>query len=89
MEDVRGGFNNVLGQEVLNPVSRLCKRGWCPWLIDFFRPRGQRRGATGVTAVPSGILYMDGTYFEKERGESKGGNRVGCGSTIISSMTCA
>ena len=36
MEDVRGGFNNVLGQEVLDVVSKSCKRGWCQWLIDFF-----------------------------------------------------
>ena len=39
MEDVRGGFNNVLGQEVLDAVGRSEKKGWCQWLKDFFRPR--------------------------------------------------
>ena len=39
MEDVKGGFNNVLGQEVLDAVARSEKRGWGRWLRDFFRPR--------------------------------------------------
>ena len=39
MEDVKGGVNNVIGQEVLNPVAGSSKRGWCRWLKDFFRPR--------------------------------------------------
>ena len=62
MEDVRGGFNNVLGQEVLDAVSRSCKRGWCRWLIDFFRPRefdvewdGKIRGhGSANVGVPQG-----------------------------------
>ena len=29
MEDVKGGFNNVLGQEVLDAVAGSEKRGWC------------------------------------------------------------
>lgn len=35
MEDVKGGFSNVLGQQVLD----LCKKGRCRWLKWFFRPR--------------------------------------------------
>ena len=37
MEDVKGGFNNVLGQEVLDAVARSEKRGWGRWLRNFFR----------------------------------------------------
>ena len=39
MEDVKGGFNNVLGQEVLDTVAESCKKGWCKWLKAFFRPQ--------------------------------------------------
>ena len=39
MEDIKGGFNNVLGQEVLDAVARSEKRGWGRWLRDLFRPR--------------------------------------------------
>ena len=39
MEDVRGDFNNVLGQEVLDAVASSDKKGWCQWLKAFFRPR--------------------------------------------------
>ena len=39
MEDVKGGFNNVLVQEVLDVVGGSRKKGWCRWLRDFFRPR--------------------------------------------------
>ena len=34
-----GGFNNVLGQEVLDAVAGSEKRGWCQWLKDLFRPQ--------------------------------------------------
>ena len=34
-----GGFNNVIGQEVLDSVAKSDKRGWGKWLGDFFRPR--------------------------------------------------
>ena len=39
MEGVKGGFNNVLGQEVLDAVAKSCKKGWCKWLSHFFQPR--------------------------------------------------
>ena len=32
MEDVRGGFNNVLGQEVLDSLGGSKKKRWCRWL---------------------------------------------------------
>ena len=38
MEDIKGGFNNVLGQEVLDVMASFKKKGWCWWLKDFFRP---------------------------------------------------
>ena len=39
MEDVKGGVNNVLGQEVLDSVAGSSKRGWGWWLKQFFKPR--------------------------------------------------
>ena len=36
---VKGWFNNVIGQEVLNSVAKSDKKGWCKWLVDFFRSR--------------------------------------------------
>ena len=39
MEKVKRGFNNVIGQEVLNAVASSDKKGWCKWLVEFFRPR--------------------------------------------------
>ena len=38
--DVKGGFQNVLGEEVLGSVSAVgdCKR-WCKWLGAFLGPR--------------------------------------------------
>ena len=39
MEDVKGGFNNVLGKEVLDAVARSDKKGWFRWLKQFFRLR--------------------------------------------------
>ena len=29
MEDVKRGFNNVMGQELLDVVASSCKKGWC------------------------------------------------------------
>ena len=33
------GFNSVLGQEVLDSVAKSCKKRWCRWLVNIFRPR--------------------------------------------------
>ena len=61
-EDVKGGFNNVIGQEVLDAVAGSCKKEWCKWLVHFFRPRNfevewdgkiRRRGSCDV-GVPQG-----------------------------------
>ena len=62
MEDIKGGFNNVLRQEVLDAVGGSSKKGWCRWLRDFFRPRhfevewdGKVRGCGSANVgVPQG-----------------------------------
>ena len=36
IEVVKGWFNNVIGQEVLNSVEKSDKQGWYKWLVDFF-----------------------------------------------------
>ena len=72
MEDVKGGFNNVLGQEVLDVVARSKKRGWGRWLRDFFRPwqfevewdgkvRGQGSANVGVLQGSANVGVLQGS----------------------------
>ena len=84
MKDVKGGFNNVLGQEVLNAVAGSCRRSWSKWLAHFFRPQqfevkwdGKVRGKgscnvgvpQGSPLIPGGVPYLDGTNIQKRRKE--------------------
>ena len=83
MEDVKGGFNNIIGQEMLNCVAKSDKRGWCRWLVDFFRLQnfdvewdGKVRGRG---SIPGSVPHLDGTDIRTDgktnegRGRERGG----------------
>ena len=61
MEDVKGQFNNVIGQELLNSVAGSDKKGWCRWLTkntssDLGSLRSSGTGKSGGGSCNVGVL---------------------------------
>ena len=56
MEDVKGGFNNVIGHEVLDTVAKSSKKGWCKWLAHFFRQGCSKWNGTERSGVGGRLM---------------------------------
>ena len=83
----QGGFNNVLGEEVLDSVMKPTKKGVAQ-VVDRLLQTTELRGgmgrknqrervmqcgsAPGLAVVPSGVPDLDGTNLGKNGKKNKG-----------------